>query len=206
MITYVLRRCLGMIPTLLVISFLIFLIIELPPGDYLSNQMEQLRAQGETASIAKLEFLRQEFALDRPFLLPRGRYGVALFLVDPTGGTVGAAYTNGPAAAPYGNGDLRIHPAGVGCSSISLLGPCAYQPRRASTFPVGGVALGQDVMAGHPAMHHGDGVLAVAEHRDVSSPQLLHCRSDRAQLGHQNHFGADEFDRVPEALQPILTR
>lgn len=65
---YVLRRLLGMIPTLLVISFLIFAIIELPPGDYLSNQIEQLRSQGETASIAKLEFLREEFALDRPFL------------------------------------------------------------------------------------------------------------------------------------------
>lgn len=65
---YVVRRLAGMVPTLLVISFLIFGIIELPPGDYLSNQIDQLRAQGETASIAKLEFLRQEFALDRPFL------------------------------------------------------------------------------------------------------------------------------------------
>ncbi len=68
MISYVLRRTLGMIPTLGVISFLIFLIIELPPGDYLTNQIEQLRAQGESASIARLEFLRREFALDRPFL------------------------------------------------------------------------------------------------------------------------------------------
>ena len=56
-----------MIPTLLVISLLVFLIIELPPGDYLSNQIAQLKAQGETASIAKVEFLRSEFALDRPF-------------------------------------------------------------------------------------------------------------------------------------------
>jgi peptide/nickel transport system permease protein len=68
MFAYVLRRLAGMVPTLLIISFLIFFIIELPPGDYLSNQIEQLRAQGETASIAKLEFMREEFALDRPFL------------------------------------------------------------------------------------------------------------------------------------------
>lgn len=68
MISYVLRRVFGMIPTLAIISFLIFLIIELPPGDYLTNQIEQLRAQGESASIARLEFLRREFALDRPFL------------------------------------------------------------------------------------------------------------------------------------------
>ncbi|MEM6848598.1 MAG: ABC transporter permease, partial [Pseudomonadota bacterium] len=75
MLPYVLRRTAGMVPTLLIISFLIFLIIELPPGDYLSNQIEQLRAQGEAASVAKLEFLRQEFALDRPFF---ERYAVWL--------------------------------------------------------------------------------------------------------------------------------
>ncbi|WP_350334191.1 ABC transporter permease [Coralliovum pocilloporae] len=64
---YIGRRILTMVPTLLVISFLTFLIIELPPGDYLSNQIAQLRAQGEEASIAKIEFLKKEFALDRPF-------------------------------------------------------------------------------------------------------------------------------------------
>ena len=73
MLAYIVRRLAGMIPTLLIISVLIFLIIELPPGDYLSNQIEQLRAQGETASIARLEFLRREFALDEPFWI---RYGV----------------------------------------------------------------------------------------------------------------------------------
>lgn len=75
MLVYILRRLAGMVPTLLIISFLIFFIIELPPGDYLSNQIEQLRTQGESASIAKLEFLRREFALDRPFL---ERYAVWL--------------------------------------------------------------------------------------------------------------------------------
>lgn len=69
MLAYVARRVLGMIPTLLVISFLIFLIIELPPGDYLSNQIEQLKAAGEAASIAKIEFLRQQFSLDEPLIV-----------------------------------------------------------------------------------------------------------------------------------------
>ncbi|MCF1505528.1 ABC transporter permease [Afifella sp. H1R] len=68
MLRYMLRRLLGMIPTLFVISFLIFLIIELPPGDYLTNQIAALRAAGEGASADKIAFLRTEFALDRPFL------------------------------------------------------------------------------------------------------------------------------------------
>ncbi len=67
MLYYIVRRVFTMIPTLLVISFLTFLIIELPSGDYISNQIAALKATGESASIAKLEFLRKEFALDRPF-------------------------------------------------------------------------------------------------------------------------------------------
>ena len=39
------------------------------------------------------------------------------------------SYTNGPGNAPYGNGDITIHPNGVGCASTTLLGPCAFQPR-----------------------------------------------------------------------------
>ncbi|NBN62858.1 ABC transporter permease subunit [Microvirga tunisiensis] len=67
MLIYILRRILTMIPTLLVISLLTFFIIELPAGDYISNQIAVLRSTGEASSIAKLEFLRAEFALDRPF-------------------------------------------------------------------------------------------------------------------------------------------
>ena len=67
MIYYIVRRILMMIPTLFVISFLTFLIIELPAGDYISNQIAALKSSGESASVAKLEFLRKEFALDRPF-------------------------------------------------------------------------------------------------------------------------------------------
>lgn len=69
MLRYVLRRLLTMIPTLLIISFLIFVVIELPPGDYISNQIAVLKATGEASAIAKLEFLRSEFSLNQPFFL-----------------------------------------------------------------------------------------------------------------------------------------
>ncbi len=68
MLRYLVQRLLVMVPTLLVISLLTFVIIQLPPGDYLSNQIAELKARGEEAGLAKLEFLRQEFALDRPWL------------------------------------------------------------------------------------------------------------------------------------------
>lgn len=67
MLLYIFRRILLMIPTLFVISFLTFFIIELPAGDYITNQIAALKSSGEQSSVAKLEFLRKEFALDRPF-------------------------------------------------------------------------------------------------------------------------------------------
>ena len=52
--------------TLLIISALVFFIIKLPPGDFLTNQIAELRAQGEAASVAKAEFLIKQYGLDRP--------------------------------------------------------------------------------------------------------------------------------------------
>lgn len=63
---YAVYRLFTMILTLWVVSILIFIIINLPPGDYLSNQIAELRATGQAAGVAKAEFLRTEYALDRP--------------------------------------------------------------------------------------------------------------------------------------------
>ena len=68
MFGYLIRRLLIMIPTLLVISVVTFVIIQLPPGDYLSNLMIELRAQGDKAALEKIAFLRLEYGLDRSML------------------------------------------------------------------------------------------------------------------------------------------
>jgi peptide/nickel transport system permease protein len=68
MLTYTLRRLLIMIPTLLVISFVTFSIIKLPPGDFLSNQIAELRSQGDKAALERVEFLRKQYGLDKPFI------------------------------------------------------------------------------------------------------------------------------------------
>ena len=68
MLTYTIRRILIMIPTLLVISFVTFSIIKLPPGDFLSNQIAELKSQGDSAALEKVDFLRKQYGLDKPFL------------------------------------------------------------------------------------------------------------------------------------------
>ncbi|MGJ8555603.1 MAG: ABC transporter permease, partial [Sulfitobacter geojensis] len=59
-------RFLTMLLTLWVVSIMVWIIINLPPGDYLSNQIAELRATGQAEGVAKAEFLRTEYALDRP--------------------------------------------------------------------------------------------------------------------------------------------
>ena len=69
MLAYFVRRILVMIPTLLVISVLIFGIIQLPEGDYLTTQIAELEAMGETVAMEKVEFLRKQYGLDQPFVV-----------------------------------------------------------------------------------------------------------------------------------------
>ncbi|ENN85035.1 Oligopeptide ABC transporter, permease protein [Rhizobium freirei PRF 81] len=66
MLRYIFWRIAVMIPTLIVISMLVFTIIQLPPGDFFESQIAELRAQGETANLQQIEELRHEYGLDRP--------------------------------------------------------------------------------------------------------------------------------------------
>lgn len=66
MLGYIIRRVLTMIPTLLVISMLVFVIIQLPPGDYLESYIAELQSQGESVDEQKIAFLREQYGLDLP--------------------------------------------------------------------------------------------------------------------------------------------
>ncbi len=69
MIRYLGHRLFMMIPTLLVISFIVFIIIQLPPGDYLETYIAELESQGESADPDKIAFLRKEYGLDQPLMI-----------------------------------------------------------------------------------------------------------------------------------------
>jgi peptide/nickel transport system permease protein len=66
MLNYLIRRLLVMIPTLLVISLITFILIQLPPGDYLTTYIAELQSQGEAVDPAKIQFLRDQYGLDKP--------------------------------------------------------------------------------------------------------------------------------------------
>lgn len=66
MLAYMARRVLTMIPTLLAISVVVFVIIQLPPGDYLGTMLAEMASRGESMDSSKIAFLRETYGLDRP--------------------------------------------------------------------------------------------------------------------------------------------
>src|SRR5579862_6432011 len=66
MLGYLVHRILIMIPTLIAISIVIFIIINLPPGDYFSTYIAELQSQGEHANVAKIAFLKAQYGFDKP--------------------------------------------------------------------------------------------------------------------------------------------
>jgi len=69
MLSYIIRRLLIMIPTLVAISIISFTIIQLPPGDFLTTYVAVRNAQGETVDPTEVESLRQRFGLDQPMYI-----------------------------------------------------------------------------------------------------------------------------------------
>lgn len=63
---YILRRVLQLIPTLFLISIVSFIIIQLPPGDYLSTYVANLAAAGEELSEAEIAGLEAQYGLNQP--------------------------------------------------------------------------------------------------------------------------------------------
>jgi len=82
MLTFLARRLLTMMMTLLAISALIFIIIRLPPGDYLSTLIAELESQGEQVAQEKIDFLRQQYGLDRPAVEQYGLWVLGLVQGD----------------------------------------------------------------------------------------------------------------------------
>jgi peptide/nickel transport system permease protein len=69
MLQYIIRRILLMIPTLLMISIISFIVIQLPPGDFLSTYIANLEMEGGAADAAMVEALRHRYGLDQPLAL-----------------------------------------------------------------------------------------------------------------------------------------
>jgi peptide/nickel transport system permease protein len=66
MLQFIAHRLIIAALTLFVVSILSFVIIQLPPGDYLSSYIARLQAQGDPGAKEQGDALRVEYGLDRP--------------------------------------------------------------------------------------------------------------------------------------------
>jgi peptide/nickel transport system permease protein len=98
MFAYLLRR-LGLAAlTVWAVSMLSFVVIQLPPGDYISSYIAQMSASGSFVSQQEAEALRQQYGLDKPVwvqymrwmgMVMQGNFGMALEWHRPVSEVIG---------------------------------------------------------------------------------------------------------------------
>jgi len=66
---YLLRRLLFMMISLLVMSFISFILIDLPPGDYLTMLINKLRVSGERVDEARIAALEVQYGYGQPLVI-----------------------------------------------------------------------------------------------------------------------------------------
>ncbi len=69
MLNYIIRRLFVIIPELILISILAFVVIQLPPGDYLTTYIMRLQASGVEINQSIIENLKRQYGLDRPIYI-----------------------------------------------------------------------------------------------------------------------------------------
>jgi peptide/nickel transport system permease protein len=69
MIRYIAQRLLLLPFLMLVYSFVIFLIIKAPPGDFLTVYVANLSASGTSITAEMIQALRHDYGLDQPFII-----------------------------------------------------------------------------------------------------------------------------------------
>lgn len=74
MITFFVRRFLLAIVTIWLISVMSFVIIQLPPGDFVDTYIAQMAASGSQVSAEAAQAMRTNYGLDRPFYVQYGKW------------------------------------------------------------------------------------------------------------------------------------
>lgn len=67
MLKYIGKRILLFIPTVIIISMVIFFVIQLPPGDYVTSYVAAMSAEGEVFTEEDVAMLREQYGLDDPW-------------------------------------------------------------------------------------------------------------------------------------------
>ncbi|MBC7319313.1 ABC transporter permease [bacterium] len=98
MISYIIRRLVYSILLLFLVSIVGFTVIQLPPGDFLTVRIQELRNRGDLSAEIYAEQLRIRYGLDKPFWMQyviwithfvRGDFGWSFYYEKPVSELVG---------------------------------------------------------------------------------------------------------------------
>jgi peptide/nickel transport system permease protein len=98
MLTYIVRRVILAIFTVWAVSVLAFVIIQLPPGDYITSYIAQMAATGSIVSEQEAENLRIQYGLDQPIyvqyykwmvMIVQGNFGMSMEWRRPVAEVIG---------------------------------------------------------------------------------------------------------------------
>ncbi|HXQ34191.1 MAG TPA: ABC transporter permease, partial [Anaerolineales bacterium] len=99
MTRYLIQRFIIMILMLAALSVIVFIVIELPPGDYADRRALDLRSQGVMVTEKDLIAMRHQFGLDRPWyqryvkwitdIVFHGNFGVSFGMHRPVSDVIG---------------------------------------------------------------------------------------------------------------------
>ena len=71
---YTIRRLLLIIPTMFMVSIIVFMLVRFIPGDVIDMMMAQMQEQSGLGADLTEEYLRHEMGLDQPLLVQYGRW------------------------------------------------------------------------------------------------------------------------------------
>ncbi len=95
---YIMRRVMLAVPTLFAISIIAFMIIQLPPGDYLTTYIATLAQSGQQLDQDEIEALKRQYGLDQPIYVQyikwvwnmlHGDFGMSLEWQRPVSDLIG---------------------------------------------------------------------------------------------------------------------
>lgn len=98
MINYIIRRFFIAILTIFAASILSFVVMQLPPGDFVTSYVALLQTQGTIVTMEEREALRQQYGLDRPMYvqyfrwlqqMAKGNFGIAFEYHRPVKEVIG---------------------------------------------------------------------------------------------------------------------
>lgn len=98
MIAFLARRLILAVLTVWAVSVLAYVVIQLPPGDYITSYIAQMSASGSAVSEQEAEALRQQYGLDQPIyvqylrwtkMVLQGNFGMALEYGRPVREVIG---------------------------------------------------------------------------------------------------------------------